>query len=89
MSNGAIMSNETAMSNGTTMSNETVMSNGTTMSNGTAIINGTGALESVIEGDRYAIPDITYYHPRNRRMKVVTIGAGMSGIQFAYKIQKV
>jgi len=36
----------------------------------------------------YSIPDITYYSPQNRKIKVLTIGAGVSGILMAYQIQK-
>lgn len=36
----------------------------------------------------YDIPDITYDDPKNRRLKVLTIGAGFSGIMLAYEIQK-
>jgi len=36
----------------------------------------------------YKIPDITFRDPRNRRLKVLTIGAGVSGILMAYQIQK-
>ncbi|PMD35399.1 flavin-binding monooxygenase-like protein [Hyaloscypha variabilis F] len=36
----------------------------------------------------YQIPDITFRDPRNRRLKVLTIGAGVSGIMMAYQIQK-
>ncbi|KAB8295057.1 hypothetical protein EYC80_006997 [Monilinia laxa] len=36
----------------------------------------------------YQIPDITFRDPQNRRLKVLTIGAGISGIMMAYHIQK-
>ncbi|EXJ86699.1 hypothetical protein A1O3_03652 [Capronia epimyces CBS 606.96] len=36
----------------------------------------------------YQIPDVTYRSPSNRRVKVIAIGAGVSGIQVAYQIQK-
>jgi hypothetical protein len=36
----------------------------------------------------YEIPDITFRDPKNRRIKVLTIGAGVSGILMAYQIQK-
>ncbi|KAL6710120.1 hypothetical protein ACN47E_009911 [Coniothyrium glycines] len=36
----------------------------------------------------YDIPDIVYDDPSSRKVKVITIGAGLSGIQMAYKIQK-
>jgi hydroxyversicolorone monooxygenase len=36
----------------------------------------------------YQIPDITFRDPQNRRLKVLTIGAGVSGIMMAYQIQK-
>ncbi|KAH6967580.1 monooxygenase [Ilyonectria sp. MPI-CAGE-AT-0026] len=37
--------------------------------------------------DGYVVPDITYKDPKNRRIRVVTIGAGFSGILLAYRIQ--
>ena len=36
----------------------------------------------------YKIPDITFRDPKNRKIKVLTIGAGVSGILMAYQIQK-
>ena len=38
--------------------------------------------------DGYQIPDITFRDPKNRRLRVLTIGAGVSGIMMAYQIQK-
>ena len=38
--------------------------------------------------DGYEIPDITFRDPKNRQLKVLTIGAGVSGIMMAYQIQK-
>ncbi|RTE80989.1 hypothetical protein BHE90_004505 [Fusarium euwallaceae] len=38
--------------------------------------------------DGYVVPDVTYKDPKNRRIRVVTIGAGFSGILLAYRIQK-
>ncbi|KAF4630307.1 hypothetical protein G7Y89_g7832 [Cudoniella acicularis] len=38
--------------------------------------------------DGYKIPDVTFRDPKNRRLKVLTIGAGVSGIMMAYQIQK-
>lgn len=38
--------------------------------------------------ERYQIPDITFRDPSNRKVKVLTIGAGVSGILMAYQIQK-
>lgn len=38
--------------------------------------------------DGYHIPDITFRDPKNRKLKVLTIGAGISGIMMAYQIQK-
>ena len=38
--------------------------------------------------DTYQIPDITFRDPKNRRLRVLTIGAGVSGILMAYNIQK-
>ncbi|KAI9708230.1 MAG: hypothetical protein M1820_004184 [Bogoriella megaspora] len=36
----------------------------------------------------YSVPDIVYGDPNNRKIRVLTIGAGVSGILMAYKIQK-
>jgi len=36
----------------------------------------------------YIIPDVTFKDPKNRKIKVLTIGAGVSGILMAYQIQK-
>ncbi|OCK79953.1 flavin-binding monooxygenase-like protein [Lepidopterella palustris CBS 459.81] len=36
----------------------------------------------------YTVPDITFRDPSNRKIRVVTIGAGYSGILLAYKLQK-
>lgn len=36
----------------------------------------------------YDIPNITMGDPNNRRIKVITIGGGFSGILMAYQIQK-
>lgn len=36
----------------------------------------------------YQIPQVTYAAPENRRLKVLTIGAGFSGIMLAYHIEK-
>ena len=36
----------------------------------------------------YTVPDVTYKDPRNRRIRVVTVGAGYSGILIAYKLSK-
>ena len=36
----------------------------------------------------YKIPLVTYGQSENRRMKVITIGAGFSGIMLAYHIEK-
>lgn len=38
--------------------------------------------------EAYDIPDITFRDPKNRKIKVLTIGAGVSGILMAYQIQK-
>lgn len=40
------------------------------------------------DAEAYNIPDITFRDPKNRRIKVLTIGAGVSGILMAYQIQK-
>ncbi|KAH7381347.1 hypothetical protein DE146DRAFT_704940 [Phaeosphaeria sp. MPI-PUGE-AT-0046c] len=36
----------------------------------------------------YDVPDIVYNDPASRKLKILTIGAGVSGIQMAYMIQK-
>lgn len=36
----------------------------------------------------YFVPDTTYHDPKNRRMRVITIGAGFSGILLAYRLQR-
>ncbi|KAF1941667.1 FAD/NAD(P)-binding domain-containing protein [Clathrospora elynae] len=36
----------------------------------------------------YEVPNIAYNDPSSRKLKVLTIGAGLSGIQMAYQIQK-
>ncbi|RAQ99484.1 FAD/NAD(P)-binding domain-containing protein [Stemphylium lycopersici] len=36
----------------------------------------------------YNVPNIVYNDPQSRKLKVLTIGAGLSGIQIAYQIQK-
>jgi hypothetical protein len=41
-----------------------------------------------VPAEGYTIPDITFCDPKNRRLKVLTIGAGVSGIMMAYHIQK-
>jgi hypothetical protein len=47
-----------------------------------------GSNDAVGQTDSYEIPDITFRDPKNRRLKVLTIGAGVSGILMAYQIQK-
>lgn len=36
----------------------------------------------------YEVPNIVYNDPSTRKLKVLTVGAGLSGIQIAYKLQK-
>ncbi|KAK5129827.1 hypothetical protein BJ546DRAFT_1060466 [Cryomyces antarcticus] len=36
----------------------------------------------------YDIPDVTYRDPSTRKIKILTIGGGVSGIMMAYQIQK-
>lgn len=36
----------------------------------------------------YTVPKLTLFDPANRHLKIITIGAGVSGILMAYKIQK-
>ena len=38
--------------------------------------------------EEYKIPDILFRDPKNRRLRVLTIGTGVSGIMMAYHIQK-
>lgn len=38
--------------------------------------------------DGYTIPDYILHDPGNRKIKVLTIGAGVSGILMAYLLQK-
>lgn len=41
------------------------------------------------EAPAYSIPrDTTWNDPNNRRLRVITIGAGFSGILMAYQVQK-
>jgi cation diffusion facilitator CzcD-associated flavoprotein CzcO len=51
-------------------------------------IGASGSTVSNGGADAYQIPDITFRDPKNRRLKVLTIGAGVSGIMMAYNIQK-
>ncbi|KAH8800479.1 flavin-binding monooxygenase-like protein [Xylogone sp. PMI_703] len=49
------------------------------------------ALESLpphTNSQGYTVPDVTYADPQNRRMRVVTVGAGYSGILLAYKLAR-
>ncbi|KAJ9636220.1 hypothetical protein H2204_005492, partial [Knufia peltigerae] len=45
-------------------------------------------MPSLDEATSYEIPDVTYRSPNNRRVRVIAIGAGVSGIQTAYQVQK-
>ena len=36
----------------------------------------------------YTVPDTTYHNPLNRRIRVVTVGAGYSGILLAYRVER-
>lgn len=47
-----------------------------------------GSNGNVESSEQYKIPDITLFDPKNRKIKVLTIGAGVSGILMAYNIQK-
>ena len=38
--------------------------------------------------DHYVIPDIVLDSPQTRKVKVLSIGAGVSGIMMAYQIMK-
>jgi ribulose 1,5-bisphosphate synthetase/thiazole synthase len=41
------------------------------------------------QSSEYNIPkDLTWMDPNNRKLRVLTIGAGISGILMAYQIQK-
>jgi hypothetical protein len=44
--------------------------------------------KDVTQAETYQIPDILFRDPKNRRLRVLTIGAGVSGIMMAYHIQK-
>jgi len=48
--------------------------------NGSPLSNG--------HSDGYQIFVITFRDPKNRKIRVLTISAGVSGIMMAYKIQK-
>ena len=72
----------TSLSNGT--SDKPASSNG--QPNGQT--NGQNGGSYPYGSGEYSIPDITYYSPQNRKIKVLTIGAGVSGILMAYQIQK-
>lgn len=39
-------------------------------------------------GSTYSVPKLTLFDPANRPIKIITIGAGVSGILMAYRIQK-
>lgn len=52
-------------------------------------LNGTNTdAVSNAPGEQFEIPQTTLYDPANRKVKVLTIGAGVSGIMMTYKIQK-
>lgn len=36
----------------------------------------------------YKIPLVTYAAPKNRKLRILTIGAGISGIMLAYYLEK-
>lgn len=40
------------------------------------------------DGRGYCVPDLTLRDPQNRKMRIITIGAGLSGIMFAYRFQR-
>ncbi|KAK5456833.1 hypothetical protein LTS15_004613 [Exophiala xenobiotica] len=40
------------------------------------------------DGKGYYIPMTTYKDPANRKLKVITIGAGFSGVMLAYRLEK-
>jgi len=50
-------------------------------------LRGNGSMAPDGYSNGYQIPNITLKAPENRRIKVLTIGAGVSGIMIAYKIQ--
>jgi len=50
--------------------------------------NGQNGASHPQQNEAYSVPDITYYSPQNRKIRVLTIGAGVSGIMMAYQIQK-
>jgi hypothetical protein len=49
---------------------------------------GMSASRPMKAGSSYTVPKLTLFDPANRPLKVITIGAGVSGILMAYKIQK-
>lgn len=46
------------------------------------------AKEWIRPNPAYMIPDITLHDPANKKIRAICIGAGMSGIAMAYKIQE-
>ena len=48
----------------------------------------TDGYEPPRDESRYAIPDIVLDSPQTRKMKVLSVGAGVSGIMMAYTIMK-
>ncbi|KAI9737885.1 MAG: hypothetical protein M1834_009255 [Cirrosporium novae-zelandiae] len=51
-------------------------------------INEAHANGNPISNGNYSIPDLTYYDTSKKQVRVLTIGAGISGIQMAYYLQK-
>ncbi|KAH8811635.1 flavin-binding monooxygenase-like protein [Xylogone sp. PMI_703] len=47
-----------------------------------------GSQDNSAISSKYEVPDIVLFDPKNRKLKILTIGAGVSGIMMAYKIQK-
>ncbi|KAH6715848.1 flavin-binding monooxygenase-like protein [Leptodontidium sp. MPI-SDFR-AT-0119] len=47
-----------------------------------------GSTDGVMAEQPYNVPDTVLFHTRNRKLKVITIGTGVSGIMMAYHAQK-
>ena len=51
-------------------------------------LNSLSSAQSQSHAGQYEVPDIVVADPKNRKIKVLSIGAGVSGILMAYRIQK-
>lgn len=50
--------------------------------------NGTSDGESAVQAESSIPQHLTWMDPKNRKLRVLTIGAGISGILMAYRLQK-